>query len=124
LRAIVGSVYAAHHQYEVACLNWQSIIDGGHKLLSKADFRQFKALCDNDYFPCRGEYYLYKEWAAVIMTKPKYIDIIFGMITDKDEQARDNKDNHFENGLDNNCRQAFFLVHHQLLAYHHWLSFC
>ena len=62
MRAIVGSVYAAHHQYEVACLNWQSIIDGGHKLLSKADFRQFKALCDNNYIPCKGEYNLYKEW--------------------------------------------------------------
>ncbi len=38
LRAIVGSVYAAHKQYEADCLNWQSIIKDGHELLSKADF--------------------------------------------------------------------------------------
>jgi hypothetical protein len=85
LRAIVGSVYDTHHQYDATCLNWQSVINGGHKLRR---LRQFKALCDNDYVPCRGEYYSYKEWAAVITVKPKYITIMSGLITDKDE---DNK---------------------------------
>jgi hypothetical protein len=37
-----------------------------------------------------------------------------GLITDKDE---DDRENHLNNGLDNNCRQAYFLAHCQLLAY-------
>ncbi len=63
------SVYAAHTQYEADCLNWQSVITDGHELLSKADFGKFKVFCDNNYFLCRGEYYLYKEWAEVIKAK-------------------------------------------------------
>jgi hypothetical protein len=89
---------------------------------AKQTSEKFKALCDNDNFPCRGEYYLHKKWAAVIMMKPKYINIMSGLITDEDERARDNKENHFDDGSDNNW-QAFFLAHHQLLVYHWGLSF-
>jgi hypothetical protein len=46
-----------------------------------------------------------------------------GLITDKDEQAWNNYVDHFDDYSDVDCRQAFFLVHHQMLAYHHWLSF-
>ncbi len=80
-----------------------------------------KALCDSNYAPCRGEYYLYKEWVAVIMEKSKYIAIMFGVITDKD---KNDKEKHINDGLDHDCRQAHFLAHHQLLAHHCWLSFC
>jgi hypothetical protein len=77
-------------------------------------------LCDNDYVPFKGEYYLNKKWAAMITAKPKYIAIISRLITDKDGE---DKGNHFDNGLDDDCRQACFLAHHQLLVYHCWLSF-
>jgi hypothetical protein len=44
-----------------------------------------------------------------------------GWITDKDEQAWYNEENWFDDYSDNDCRQAFFLAHHQMLAYHQWL---
>jgi hypothetical protein len=47
-----------------------------------------------------------------------------GLITDKDEQAWNDDKNQFDNYSDNDCRQAFFLAFHQMLAYHQWLSFC
>jgi hypothetical protein len=62
---IIGSVNAAHTQYEADCLHWQSVIADGHEVLSKSDLLQFKELCDNNYFLCKGEYDLYKEWAQV-----------------------------------------------------------
>jgi hypothetical protein len=124
LWAIIGSVDAAYTQYEADCLNWQSIITDGHKLLSKAGLLQFKELCDNNYFLCEGEYDLYKEWAQVIEAKPRYMNIMSGIITDKDEQAWNNDKNHFDNYSDNNRMQAFFLGHYQMLAYYQWLSFC
>ncbi len=85
--AIIGSVYAAHTHYEADCLNWQSEIVDGHELLNKANLLQFKALCDNNYFHCEGKCHLYKEWAQVIKAKPGYINIMSGLITDKDEGA-------------------------------------
>jgi hypothetical protein len=123
LRAIIGSVYAPHTQYEADCLDWQSIIADGHELLSKADLGQFKALGDNNYFFCRGEYHLYEEWAQVIKAKPRYINIMSGLIIGKNKQAWSDDEDHFDNYSDNGCRQVFFLAH-QVLTYHCWLSFC
>ncbi len=115
---------ASHTQYEADCLNWQSVIDDGHELLSKADFLKFKELFDNNYFLCKNEHDLYKEWAQVIEARPRYINIMSGLITDKDERAWNNDENQFDHYSGNDRRQAFFLVHHQMLAYHQWLSFC
>jgi hypothetical protein len=41
-----------------------------------------------------------------------------GLIIDENEQAWSNDEDHFDDYSDNNCRQAFFLAHHQVLAYH------
>jgi hypothetical protein len=49
---------------------------------------------------------------------------MYGQITDKDERAWNNDKNRFDDYSDKNRRQAFFLAHHQMLAYHQWLSYC
>ncbi len=81
-------------------------------------------LCDNNYFLCGGEYDLYKEWTQVIEARPRYINIMSGQITDKDEQAWNHDQNQFDDYSDDDCRQACFLEHHQMLAYHQFFSFC
>jgi hypothetical protein len=87
LRAIIGSVDTTHTKYEADCLDWQFVIDDGNELLCKAKMLQFKELCDNNYMFCKDEYDLYKEWTQVIGARPRYINIMHGRITDKDEQA-------------------------------------
>jgi hypothetical protein len=87
LRAIIGSDDTAHTKYEADCLDWQSIIDDGHELLCQADMLQIKELCYNNYLLCKDEYDLYKEWTQVIEARPRYIYIMYGQITDKDERA-------------------------------------
>ncbi len=47
-----------------------------------------------------------------------------GLITEDDEQEMNNEENHYDNRADEEHSQAFFLAYHQLMAYHHWLSFC
>jgi hypothetical protein len=49
---------------------------------------------------------------------------MYDCITDKDERAWNDDENRFDDYSDNNHRQAFFLAHHQMLAYHQWLSYC
>jgi hypothetical protein len=80
-------------------------------------------LCDNNYFLCEDECDLYKEWTQVIEARPRYINIMSGLITYKDEQAWNDDKNQFDDYSDNNCRQAFFLLHPQMMAYHQWLSY-
>jgi hypothetical protein len=42
-----------------------------------------------------------------------------GLITDKDEQAWNDNENQLDDYSDNDRRQAFFIAHHQMMAYHH-----
>jgi hypothetical protein len=123
LWAIIGSVDTAHTKYEADCLDWQSLIDDDHELLCKADMLQFKELCNSNNLLCKDEYDLYKEWTQVIEARPRYINIMYGQITEEDEQAWNNDKNGFDDYSDNDRRQAFFLVHHQMLAYYQWLSY-
>ncbi len=90
----------------------------------QADMLQFKELCNNNYLLCEDEYDLYKEWTQEIDARPRYINIMYGRITDKDERAWNNDKNRFDDYSDNSRRQAFSLLHHQMLAYPQWLSYC
>jgi hypothetical protein len=42
---------------------------------------------------CEDEYDLYKEWTQVIEVRPRYINIIYGRIKDKDERAWNDDEN-------------------------------
>jgi hypothetical protein len=124
LLTIIRSVDTPHTKYEVDCLDLQSIINDGNELLCKVDMLQFKELCDNNYMLCKDEYDLYKEWTQVTEARPRYMNIMYGRINDKDKRAWNNDENRFNDSSDNNRRQAFFLANHLMLAYHQWLSYC
>ncbi len=87
LWAIIGSVDTAHPKHEADCLDQQSVINDGNELLCKADMLQFKELYNNNYMLCKDEYDQYEEWTQVIEARPRYISIMYGWITDEDEQA-------------------------------------
>jgi hypothetical protein len=53
---------------------------------------QFKELCDNNYMLCKDEYDLYKEWTQVTKARPRYINIMYGRITEKDDDQAWNDD--------------------------------
>jgi hypothetical protein len=84
---------------------------------------QLKELCDNNYMLCKDEYHLYNEWTQVMEGRPRYLSIMYGWITDEDEQAWNKDESQFDDSSDNNRWQAFFLAHHQILAHHQWLSY-
>ncbi len=124
LRTIIGCDHNAHTKYESYCLDWLSVINDGNELLCKADMLlQFKKLCNDNYTLCKDEYHLYNEWTQVTEGRPRYISIMYGRITDEDEQAWREDESRFEDSSDNNRRQAFFLAHHQMLAHHQLLSY-
>jgi hypothetical protein len=93
LRTIIESVDTAHTKYEADCLDWQSIINDGNELLCKVDMMQFKELCNNNYMLCKDEYDLYKEWTQVTEARPRYINIMYGWMNDKDKQVWNDDEN-------------------------------
>jgi hypothetical protein len=72
---------------------------------------------------CKDEYHLYDEWTQVTEGRARFVSIIYGWITDKDERAWNKDKSRFDDSSDNSRRQAFFLAHHQMLAHHQWLSY-
>jgi hypothetical protein len=72
---------------------------------------------------CKDEYHLYNELTHVMEGRPRYVSIMYGGITDKDEQAWNDDQRRFDDSSDNDRRQAFLLAHHQMLAHHQWLSY-
>jgi hypothetical protein len=85
---------------------------------------QFKDLCENNYFLCKDEYALYKEWTQIIEARLRYINIMSSLITDKMREHGTMTKIILTIILTTIERKAFFLAHHQMLAYHQWLSFC
>ncbi len=75
----------AHTIYEADCQDWKSVIDDDDEFVCKADMMQFKGLCNNNYMLCKDEYDLYKEWTQVIEARPRYKNIMYGRINDKDK---------------------------------------
>ncbi len=51
---------------------------------------QFK---ENDYMLCMVKYDLYKEWTQVTEARPRYINIMYGWINDKDERVWNDDEN-------------------------------
>jgi hypothetical protein len=123
LRTIIESVDTTHTKYEADCLDWQFVINDGNELLCKADMMQLKELCDNNYMLCKDEYDLYEDWTQVTEARPRNINIMYGWINDEDKRVWNNNKNQFDDSSDNDRRQAFFLAHHQMLAYRQWLSY-
>jgi hypothetical protein len=52
-----------------------------------------QGMCDNNYMLFGDEYDLYKDWSHVIEARPRYINIMYGQITDEDERAWNNDKN-------------------------------
>ena len=52
-----------------------------------------QGICNNNYLLYGDEYDQYEEWTQVIEARPRYINIMYGRITDKDEQALNNDKN-------------------------------
>jgi hypothetical protein len=48
---------------------------------------------------------------------------MYSWIDEEDKEVWNNDENQFDDSSDNNRRQVFFLAHHQMLAYHQWLSY-
>ena len=93
LRTFIESVDTVHTKYEADCLDWQSVIDDGNELLYKADMMQFNELCNNNYMLCKHEYDLYKEWTQVTEARPRYINIMYGQINDKNKRVQNSDKN-------------------------------
>jgi hypothetical protein len=119
---IISCIQAAHEKYQSNPPDWQDVIVRGWRLLTKRDMRKFKNLCEDGLLG-PGDYGIFEDWSAINKSQEKYIRIKDGLISEGEVQDMNDKENFYDEGPYEERVCGFFLAYHQVVAYHHWLSF-
>jgi hypothetical protein len=120
---IISCVQAAHEKYQLNPPDWQQVIERGWHLLTKRDMRKFKNLCKDDLLG-PGDYGIFKDWSAINKSQKKYIHIKDRLVLEGEVQEMNEEEFSYNEGPYEERIHGFFLVYHQVVAYHRWLLFC
>jgi hypothetical protein len=71
-----------------------------------------------------GDYGLFEDWSAIVRSRNWYIRIRDGLVLEGEIQEMNDEENFYDEGPYQARVCGFFLVYHQVVAYHWWLSFC
>ncbi len=119
---IISCVQAPHEKYQSNPPDWQDVIGRGWRLLTKRDMRKFKNLCEDGLLG-PGDYRIFEDWSAINKSQEKYIRIKNGLISEGEVQDMNDEEFFYDKGLYEERVCSFFLVYHQVVAYHRWLLF-
>jgi hypothetical protein len=120
--AVISCIHAAHTKYESDLLGWQWVIEIGNCLFTRKDMERFQEMC-KDRLLGLGDYGIFEDWSAIVRSKNGYIRIRDGLVLEGEVQEMNNEENFYDEGPYKARVRGFFLVYHQVLAYHRWLSF-
>jgi hypothetical protein len=70
-----------------------------------------------------GGYGLFEDWSDINRSRDGYIRISDGLVSEGEIQEMNSEENFCNDGPYQACVRGFFLVYHQVVAYHWWLSF-
>ncbi len=94
----------------------------GRGLLTKRDMRKFKDLCADGLLG-PGDYRIFEDWSGIDKSKERFIRIKDGLVSEGEVQEMNDEENFYDEELYEEHVCGFFLVYHQVVAYHCWLLF-
>ncbi len=83
---------------------------------------RFQEMCEDGLLGLR-HYGLFEGWLAIVRSRDGYIRIRDGLVLEGEIQEMNNKENFYNKGPYQARVCGFFLVYHQVVAYHRWLMF-
>jgi hypothetical protein len=120
--AVISCICAAHEKYESNLADWQLVVDIGSCLFTREDMVRFQEMYkDGPLGP--GDYGIFEDWSAIDLSRDGYIRIRDGLDLEGEIQEMNDKENFYDKGPYQARVCGFFLVYHQVLAYHWWVSF-
>jgi hypothetical protein len=119
---VISCICAAHTKYESNPVDWQQVVEIGWCLLTKQDMERFEEMCKDGLLGL-GDYGLFKDWSDIDRSRDGYIRIRDGLVLVGEIQEMNDEENFYNNGPYQACVCGFFLVYHQVVAYHWWLLF-
>ncbi len=120
--AVIRCICAAHTKYESNLADWQRVVEIGWCLLMKQDMERFEEMC-KDGLLGPGDCGLFEDCSDINRSRDGYIRIRDGLVLVGEIQEMNNKENFYDDGPYQGRVCGFFLVYHQVVAYHRWLSF-
>jgi hypothetical protein len=120
--AVISCIYAAHTKYESKPIDWQRVVEIGYQLFMRQDMIRFQEMCEDGLLG-PGDYGIFEDWLAIDRSRDRYICIRDGLVLEGEIQEMNDKENFYNEGPYQAHVCGFFLVYHQVLAYHWWLSF-
>ena len=113
----------AHTKYESNPIDWQQVVEIGYRLFTRQDMVRFQEMCEDGLLG-PGDYGVFKDWLDIDRLRDGYIRIRDGLVLEGEIQEMNNEENFYNEGPYQARVHEFFLVYHQVFAYHWWLLFC
>ncbi len=120
--AVISCICVAHTKYESNPVDWQCVVEIGWRLLTKQDMERFEEMCEDGLLG-PGDYGLFKDWSDINRSRDGYICIRDGLVLVGEIQETNDKEHVYNDGPYQARVCGFFLVYHQVVPYHWWLSF-
>ncbi len=121
--AVISRICAAHTKYELNPIDWQPVVEIGYCLFMRQDMVRFQKMCEDGIFRL-GDYGIFEDWLDIDRSQDGYIRIRDGLVLEGEIKEMNNEENFYNEGPYQACVHGFVLAHHQVAAYHWWLSFC
>ncbi len=103
-------------------MDWQQVVDIGSCLFTRQDMVRFQEMYKNGPFG-PGDYGIFEDWLAIDWSRDGYIHIRDGLVLEGETQEMNDEENFYDEGPYQDRVCGCFLVYHQVLAYHWWVSF-
>jgi hypothetical protein len=121
--AVISCICAAHTKYESNPADWQWVVEISWHLLTKQDMERFEEMCEDGLLG-PGDFGLFEDWSEINRSRDGYICIRDGLVLVGEIHEMNDEENFYNDGPYQARVRGFFLVYHQVVAYHWWLSFC
>ncbi len=104
-------------------MDWQRVSEIGWRLLSKADMKRFKQMCEDGLLG-PSNYGIFEDWSAIDRSRDGYLCIKNGLVFEGEDQEMEDGENFYDEEPYKARVHAFFLAYHQVHTYCWWLLFC
>jgi hypothetical protein len=120
--AVISCICTAHMKYESNLIYWQWVVEIGYHLFTRRDMERFQEMCKDGLLKA-GDYGIFEDWLDIDRLQDEYIRIWDGLVLEGKIQEMNNEENFYDKGPYQARVCGFFLVYHQVVAYHWWLLF-
>ncbi len=115
LQAIADCIRKSYRCYQADPTGWEGVREIGLSLLSLDNLERYHITS-----PDKGD--LQDEWEEVVTNGGKYVNLLVGLLTDKNIRVTRDEENHYDEEHWNGVTRNYYVAYHQLKVHLCWLA--